>query len=184
MTDLTILIRRVKQGDGKAFRVLYEHLASDLYNYTFQYVKSDTTAQEIVQDSFVRLWRSRARLDETRDPKSYLFTIAYHQILREFRQQLRNPLLRDYLEYSETLPEDEKISYDYDTYVRAIENAKKRLPPRQRQIFVMNKEQGLPPKEIASRLGISEQVVRNQLSAAMKSIRERLLGHKSESHKY
>ena len=170
MTDLTILIRRVKQGDGKAFRVLYEHLASDLYNYTFQYVKSDTTAQEIVQDSFVRLWRSRARLDETRDPKSYLFTIAYHQILREF------------LEYSETLTEDEKISYDYDTYVRAIENAKKRLPPRQRQIFVMNKEQGLPPKEIASRLGISEQVVRNQLSAAMKSIRERLLGHKSESH--
>jgi len=172
--EISGLIIRIKHGDEKAFRLLYEQLASDLYRFAYRYVKSDSIAREIVQDSFVRLWSSRARLDEARDPRSYIFTIAYHQIIREFRQQLRNPLLRDYLEYAESLAENERITVDYDTYVRAIEKAKKNLPPRQREIFEMNKEQGLNASEIASRLNISEQVVRNQLSTALKSIRGKL----------
>ena len=103
--DLSSVIKRIRQGDERSFKVLYELLASDLYRFAYRYVKSDAIAQEIVQDSFVRLWNSRARLDPEQSPKAYIFTIAYHQILREFRQQLRNPLLRDYLEYAEALTE-------------------------------------------------------------------------------
>lgn len=173
--DLSSVIKRIRQGDERSFKVLYELLASDLYRFAYRYVKSDAIAQEIVQDSFVRLWNSRARLDPEQSPKAYIFTIAYHQILREFRQQLRNPLLRDYLEYAEALTENERITVDYDTYVNAIGRAKKKLPPRQREIFEMNRELGISPADIASRLGITEQVVRNQLSAATKFIREKVL---------
>lgn len=172
--DYPAIIKRIKTGDEKAFRTLYEELAPELYRFAYRYVKSDAIAAEIVQDTFVRLWSSRMRLDDSRDPRSYIFAIAYHQIIREFRQQLRNPLLRDYLEYAESMTEGEMSTVDYDTYIKAIQKAKKRLPPRQREIFEMNREQDLKPAEIASRLGISEQVVRNQLSAATRYIRSKL----------
>ena len=61
--------------------------------------------------------------------------------------------------------------YDYDTFVAGVEKAKMALSPRQREIYVKNKEEGIPVKEIASELGIGEQVVRNQLSAALSKVR-------------
>lgn len=175
MTDLTLIVRKIREGDEKAFKSLFELYSSSLYRFAYKYVKSDIISSEIVQNTFVAIWMGRMNLDETGNIRSYLFTIAYHQILREFRRQIANPLLKDYLEYSESLMEKEKNNLDYDTYVRIIEKAKKKLSPRQRVIFELNREMGIPVQEIAQRLDISEQVVRNQLSTAVKAIRAKLV---------
>ncbi|WP_303227724.1 RNA polymerase sigma factor, partial [Parabacteroides goldsteinii] len=70
--------------------------------------------------------------------------------------------------------DDVEAKYDFDLFLKELEVAKQKLTPRQREIFVLNKEYNLSVTEIASRLSITEQVVRNQLSAALKVLRNEL----------
>ena len=174
MVDEEKLVRKLARGDSRSFNLLYDRYVSSLYNFVYQYVKSDQTASEIVQETFVKLWTKREGLDPEKSVKSYLFTICYHKLIKELRRQVRNPLMVEYIGILEQSGETHP-SYDFDHYMAAIRKAKAELPPRQRQIFELAKEDGLSVKEIASRLGIQEQVVRNQLSAALKKLREDIL---------
>lgn len=83
--------------------------------------------------------------------------------------------MRDWVELSAAMSVESRISYDYDAYRKGLDAAKAKLSPRQKQIFCLNREEGLSVREISGQLGISEQVVRNQLSAALKKIRDYLL---------
>ncbi|MBO5420280.1 MAG: sigma-70 family RNA polymerase sigma factor [Bacteroidales bacterium] len=169
------LVRKIKEGDSRSFRLLYDKYVSDLYTFIYRYIKSADITDEIVQDTFIRFWMYRARLDENRSVKSYLFTISYRQMLKEMKRQMKNPLMRDYVEFSESLSIDHRQAYDYDIYVKTIEIAKESLSPRQREIWQMSREDGLSSMEIAEMLSIKEQVVRNQLSAAQRKIKEYLM---------
>lgn len=113
-------------------------------------------------------------LDGERSVKAYLFKTAKNILIKEFRRQIKTPLIRDYVDFMSALSVESGTRYDYDKYIKAIGIAKEGLTPRQREIFVMRMEDEKPFKEIASELGISEQVVRNQLTSAMKAIREAL----------
>ena len=165
--DDKTLVSRIKAGDSRCFRILYEKYVSDLYHFIFQYLKSADITDDIVQDTFVRLWLHRERLDETLSVRSYLFTISYRQI--------KNPLMHDYLEFMDSLAVEDRNAYDYDIYVKALSIAKENLSPRQKEIWQMSREDGLSSAEIASILSISDQVVRNQLSSSLRKIREFLL---------
>ena len=173
--DEKLLISQIKSGCEKSFRHLYELYVNDLYRFVFQYVKSEDTTDEIIQDAFIRLWMNRERLDESKSVKSYLFTISYRQMLKELRRQVKNPLMRDYVEFVDSLSVESRQTCDYDLYVRTLKLAKEDLPPRQREIWQLSREDGLSSSEIAQMLSISDQVVRNQLSAATRKIREKLL---------
>ena len=60
-----LLIQKVKSGDSRSFRMLYDRYVSDLWNYVFRWVKSAELADDIVQDTFFRLWTHRSSLYET-----------------------------------------------------------------------------------------------------------------------
>lgn len=137
-------------------------------------MKSSGTAEEITHEALIRLWLNRERLDENRSVRAYLFTIAKNQLIKELRRQLRNPLLRDYIDFVDNLSTESRIMYDYDTYAKGVRKAEEQLSPRQKEIFSMAKKDGLPVTQIAEFLSITPQVVRNQLSMAMKKIREYL----------
>ena len=176
MTDEKKLILSIKSGGGnRDFKVLYDLYYHQLYRFVYSFVKSSETAKEIAQDSFVRLWMNRERLDENRSVKGYLFAISKNQLIRELRRQMKNPLLRDYIEFACGIGQDAVIMCDYDTFAGGIEKAKESLSPRQREIYVKNKEEGISVRDIAFSLGIREQVVRNQLSAAVGKIRRYLM---------
>jgi len=160
--------------DDKSFVALYNSTYSQLHAFVLRYVKSSEVAEEIVQDAFVRLYFHRSVLDGERSVKAYLFKTAKNILIKEFRRQIKTPLIRDYVDFMSALSVESGTRYDYDKYIKAIGIAKEGLTPRQREIFVMRMEDEKPFKEIASELGISEQVVRNQLTSAMKAIREAL----------
>ena len=169
------LVRKLSRGDSHSFDVIYYKYVSTLYHFVYQWVKSDQIASEIVQDTFVKLWIRREGLDPNKSVKSYLFTISYHKIIKELRRQVRNPLMKDYIYVLETLSSEPHPDYDFDHYIAMLKKIKAELPLRQRQIFELAKEEGFSAKEIAAQLGIQEQVVRNQLSAALKRIREYII---------
>jgi RNA polymerase sigma-70 factor (ECF subfamily) len=170
-----ILIKMIKAGDSGSFHCLYDRYVSDLWHFIHQYVKSEEVTDEVVQDTFIRLWLYRNRLDENRSVKSLLFTISYRQMLKEIKRQVKNPQMRGFVEFSDGLETEDKYFYDYDVYVKALEIAKKSLTPRQREIWQLSREKEMSTEEIAKYLSIQEQVVRNQLSSALKKIREQLV---------
>ena len=171
------ILLAVQSGSEKAYKELYEQWVSRLYRFVFQYLKSKDASEDVVQETFLRIWSNRANLNPDTSFKSYLFTIAYHFLLKEIRRQLNNPLMEDYVEYLNRLS-TETIEVEslmcYDQFVEALEKGKQYLSPRQRTIFEMNKEYGLSIPEISEKLSITNQVTRNQLCMALKILRVEL----------
>ena len=171
------ILLSVRNGSEKAYQELYEQWVSRLYGFVFQYLKSKDATDDVVQETFLRIWSNRANLNPDVSFKSYLFTIAYHFLLKEMRRQLNNPLMEDYVEYlnrSSTVIAVAESLMCYDHFVNALEKGKQHLSPRQRIIFEMNKEYGMSISEISEKLSITNQVVRNQLYMALKILRVEL----------
>ena len=120
--------------------------ADSLYGFALLHTKSVVQAEDIVQETFLKLWNMRASLSVEGSFKSMLFTIAKHQV--------------------------EKIYYD--DFVDKLALAKQKLTPAQRNIFEMSREEGMSNAEIAALSDLSEQTVKNHLSAALKILREEL----------
>lgn len=73
-------------------------------------------------------------------------------------------------------PTEIEKKLDFDLFVEELNRAKDKLTSRQREIFEMSKEEGLTSSEIASKLGISEQTVYNQLSTALRLLKKEIKG--------
>lgn len=178
--DEKYLIQELKSGSAVAYKTLYEQWVSRLYGFVFRYTKSEAATDDIVQETFLRIWTNRSGLNPDSSFKSYLFTISWHFLLKELRRQLNTPSMEEYIEYQNNLSiSGEYIinGIDFESFRTALMQAKQKLSPRQREIFELNKEQDISITDIATRLSISEQVVRNHLSAALKIIRAELQNH-------
>jgi len=109
-----------------------------------------------------------------------LFKISRNLIIDEFRKRLSEPLFEDYLNYCDeavlSTPTEIERKLDFDLFVEELNRAKEKLTSRQREIFEMSKEEGLTSSEIASKLGISEQTVYNQLSTALRLLKKEIKG--------
>ncbi|GGJ95292.1 MULTISPECIES: RNA polymerase sigma factor [Parabacteroides] len=170
------LLKELTEGSESSFNALYNLWGARLYRFAFSYLKSDSAAKDVVQETFVKIWTNRAGINPDTSFKAYLFTISYHFLLKELRRQLNHPQMENYLEIKKEVvsAEDVEAKYDFDLFLKELETAKQKLTPRQKEIFTLNKEYNLSITEIASRLSITEQVVRNQLSAALKVLRREL----------
>lgn len=169
------LIRRLKQSDYKAFNRIYELYAKPLFAYSMQYTKQIEDAEEIVQDVFVRLWnqRDRVRLEDTLRP--LLFIMARHLLINAYRTRVNQPAYEDYLNYADKLSvDDAKNRIEYSDFLKTFRKALSALPRTQQIVIELSRLQQMSVKEIAMRLSLSEQTVKNQLSLGIKRLRESL----------
>ena len=175
--DEFTLVKEVKENSRESFNLLYNRWVSRLYSFIYHYVKSEEITDDILQETFMRIWLNREKLDTSRPFKSYLFTISYNCLLKELKHQLNNPLMDEYVAYQESLStsaDEVNSKMEYDQFQLALNEAKLKLTPRQREIFELNKEYDLSVAEIAEQLHITEQVVRNQLSTSLRILRVEL----------
>ncbi len=169
-------IKALREDSYEAFNIIYEMYVDQLYGYFLMHTKSQQLSEDLVQEVFIKLWNNRKNLKEIGSLKSMLFIIGRNLMIDTFRTQLNNVELDQYVEYIEENlydPETERI-VPFDEYVNALESGKKSLTDRQLQIFEMSKEEGKSNLEIAESLQLSEQTVKNTLSASLKKIRSYL----------
>jgi len=177
MNSERTVVDGVRNGSYKDFQSLYEKYAPILHPFVYGLTRSQSITNDIVQDTFIKIWVNRTQIEPTLSFKSYLFKIARNQVIDEFRRKMSNPLFEDYLLYCESpelsdSPTDKGI--DYDEFILRLEIAKSKLQPRQREIFELSKEQGLPAKEIAQKINVTEQSIYNQLSLSLQILREEM----------
>lgn len=172
------IIKKLREGSYEAFDTLYNVYADSLYGFVLLHTKSVVQAEDIVQDTFLKLWHMRSSLSVEGSFKSMLFTIAKNHVIDVFRQQINRANFEDYIAFCEDENLSDNTSVDkiyYDDFLEKLAIAKQKLTPAQRNIFELSREEGLTNAEIAHNAGLSEQTVKNHLSAALKVLRTELL---------
>lgn len=170
-----ILFYKLSQGDVGAFEELFQQRRQQIFKFIVMYTKSTTVAEELTQEVFIRLWKSRASINMNQNPKSYLNTIAKNLALNYLRSQTKQARLKEELwERSQRFssnPEDQLVFKDYQAIFNSI---LEELPQKKRDIYVLSKHHGKTHDEIATELGLSKKTVKNNLWEAFKLIRTRL----------
>ncbi len=167
------LISLLRSGSQYAFERLFENYSQKLYRFSLSYLKSETEAEEIVQDVFLKLWENRDKLRNETSFQSYLFTIAFNDIRKHFNKKARDERYRteilDFL--SDENPSVETIP-DFETLVIKLESLIDQMPDRRKEIFRKRKKEGKAVRDIAGEMEISQKTVENQITEAMNYLKK------------
>ncbi len=146
--------------------------SSQLYSFSFKLLKSKNKAEDIVQETFLKIWDRRAQLKIEGSFKSLLMTIALNDIRGSFNQISRENNLKNELLFSLS-NNSEKYSPEnrYEELVNILETLLEQLPEKRKQIFIKKKIKGQKVKDIAAELNISEKTVEYHVAQTMKYLK-------------
>lgn len=166
----------MKGGSRQAFDRIYHYYFPKLYAYSLKCSKRTEVAEEIVQETFVQLWLSRASIRETDKLDHLLIVIAHHKLLNAMRQTACAPSYTDFVDYADTVatPSDGDRSVEYEEFLYLLRQALATLPDTQRRVVELSRLEGMKNADIARTLNRSEQTVRNQLSLGLKALYTKL----------
>ena len=166
------LISLLKKGSKPAFDRIYQMYAKRLYAFCLQYTKSTEDAEEIVQDVFVRLWFNRENIRQEESLRALLFIMAKNQLINAYRATINSPIYEDYIQcQNETGISHTHHHIEYKEFVALIKRKLRSLPETQQRVIELSRFSDLTNKEIAQKLSLSEQTIKNQLSVGLKSLK-------------
>jgi len=169
------LILSLKNDSYKAFERIYQMYAKRLFAYSMQFTKSQEESEEIVQDVFMRLWTNRAKIRQDDTLRPLLFIMTKHYLINAFRTKINQPEYEEYIQYvNEHSVDDASYRLEYKEFVAKFRAILKTLPETQQKVITLSKIEQFSNKEIADKLSLSEQTVKNQLSLGLKSLKEKL----------
>lgn len=166
---------RLKQGDEKAFEVVYWKYSSWVFNFIHSLLYDKSLTEDLTQTVFLKIWEKRASIDPELGFDSYLFAIARNLVYKETENRLQseqfNITLKDRSAETDSLMEE---NIDAESLREYIDTLIEQLPPSRKDIFYLSRRQHLSNKEIAARLFISEKTVETQLYRALRFIKQKL----------
>jgi RNA polymerase sigma-70 factor, ECF subfamily len=168
------LAESVKRGDKKSYEYLFKSYYSNLCKYARNIVHNETTAEDLVMDIFVKIWESPEKLMISTSISGYLYQCVHNHCI--------NYLTRKHKQFSELnaetinklhalIPQDSSsdplTGINIIELSRRIEQSIELLPVECRKIFILSRTEELSHKEIALKLGISENTVKVQIYRAL-----------------
>jgi len=172
----TELIKLLKKGDIAAFDAIYNQYCHKLHQFVFMYLKQEEDAEEVVQEVFIKIWESREKVDVYLSFESFLFTIAYNSTMSLLRKRVSETKSREYLKSLQKIETEEKVidEIQYNELNNKVQSLLEQLTPRQSEIYLLSREEGLSHKEIAIKLNISESTVNNHLVTILKFLKSNI----------
>lgn len=168
-------IEGVRNSDALSFRALFDRYYVQLSSFATEYVKSYDAGREVAQEVFIKIWASRESFSIDGSLKSYLYRAVYHQALNYIEKENKR---RNYEQQAAIRSEESSEGADdriIASEVRiAIREAVRQLPPKRNLVFVLHRQHGLSIKEVAQVLNVSPKTVENQMTEAMKFLRDKL----------
>ncbi len=141
-----------------------ENYADDLYRFVLSNLKNEAEAQDIVQDTFEKVWRKRAEVSYSKI-KSYLFSTAYHTMIDKIRKRKKETDLGD-VEYNKYYHERQ-----YNGLQEVLHKALDQLPAKQRSVVLLRDYEGYSYKEIETITGLNASQVKVYIYRARKKLR-------------
>lgn len=173
------LIRAIRTGDYHAFRELYSRYSDLIYRNIMVRVNSSFDADDIFQDFFVRLWERRDTLQIDGNVRGYLLVWLRNHIFNTIKEKQ----IRQRHHSSPELKPPEGDEYEWvriesRDLIEKLRGVVDRFPPSLRAVYVLRREENMSVREIAQRLGVSEQTVKNQVADINKRLKK-AVGNKS-----
>ncbi len=166
------LFEEVKKDDLKAYETLFNRYYKELYRFAYNYLREQAPAEEMAQEVFLYLWEKRSQIDIKTTLKTYLYSAIKNKCLNfiKYEKPRRHELEENHL--AMMITHQPEKSGDPELMKKHIEDAINQLPTKCRQIFVLSRNAGLTYEEIAEEMDISIKTVENQMSIALKKLRE------------
>jgi len=171
-TDLWLLVRN---GNVAAYGELYERHWASLFETAYWHLYDKAAAKDIVQEVFVYCWQKREQIQINESVAAYLRTAVRFKVLNYLKAESVREKYQ--LLAGQALP---VITHATGVHIALADlqasyhRELARLPEKMREVFIDSRDHGLSINEIAQKRSISPQTVKNQLSAALKKLREAL----------
>ena len=159
-------MKRVAQGDGGALAGLVERHSARVHAYLVRYTRSREDADDLLQETWMRVARAARRFDPTRRFRTWLYGIATNLARDLFRR--RGSRERARLEVPRETPAREPDIAERRELHARIE----KLPDRMREVVLLRFFEGMNEAEMAATLGIARGTVKSRLHSAMGRLRE------------
>jgi len=166
------LLPGFRLGDPEAVWRVLQRYSREIHYLAIQLLKDRETAEEIVDDCFLKAWNARHQFQSSADIKSFLYVVARNACLDHIKSP-RNRVFESIDELADHVASDENIEAQviYTELVSALYHEVRKLPKKQRQVFQLSYFDGLSTQEIAERMAISPNAVFINKHEATKAIR-------------
>jgi len=184
-TDAALMLR-YREGDARAFEILYERHKGALYRYLLRMCRHQETANDLFQEVWSKVIASRESYEVRAQFNTFLFRIAHNCAVDHFRRVGRQHAdrtddvveLEDRLAGAESERPEAQLS---EMQVRdSFRQALLQLPPEQRDVFVLYEETGLSLEEIGSVTGVAMETAKSRLRYALNKLRAALQQHRPD----
>lgn len=160
------------EGNEEAFTILYDRYYRPVVSFVQQLVKLPALAEDLSQETFVRIWEAREQLAKVQSFKSYLFVAARNHALNCLKlaaseQALKGEIIRHFQQLRNST-EEEMLTQAYLQHIDRVLNS---LPAQTRRIFHLCREQEHSYDEVAALLGISKNAVKKHMMRSIKSLK-------------
>ncbi|WKL49345.1 RNA polymerase sigma-70 factor [Flavobacterium pectinovorum] len=172
--DNNLLIEALRNGDEKAYAYLIDTYHHKLCVYANSLVKNIYSAEDIVQNVFIKVWEQRTRLKSDHALKSFLYKLVYNEFIDLYRKnQSLFSLEKSYYDALNSIVfEDDSESFQ--RVLNVVNKEIQNLPPKCKEVFILSKKEGLTNIEIAEHLDVSVKTVEAQITKAFSILRTSL----------
>ena len=169
------LLNKISQGNELAFKSLFERYRNQLYTYLFKITKSAETAEEIVLDVFLKIWHGRQTITQIENFDQFLFRVAHNKAIDFLRSLKRNPVIQQEVWNLMQEPKSEENA-DNKLLLKNTEaiigQAIDKLSPQRQKVFYLHHHLDLTNEEIAQKLNLTKNTVRNHLCSSIEFVRK------------
>lgn len=168
------LVKNLQKGDIEAFDQIFKKYGDRLFGFALSYLKSKEETEGLVQDVFLKIWENRKNLKKESSLKSYLFTIAYHDMCKFFRKKQIHEKFLEERSNTKNVTINLEEQLEYNATLEQVDQLIEKLPEKQKVIFLKSRKEGKSTKEIAEEMNLAPGTIDNQISAALKFLRKNL----------
>ena len=174
------LITALANDDEQAFAALYNKYHQKLFFFILNFTHSQPVAEDALQEVFVKLWTERKKLTGITNFNAWLFKIAKNHVLNSLKRMAHETLiLTSIAQDINPNSEDTYAILSYKDIYAVLQSGMNELPPQQKLVIELSREEGLKYEEIAGRLKISPLTVKKHAARALQYLREKIKKHYS-----
>ena len=174
-------LRKIRKGDLDSFETLFHQYYPGLCSYAESLLGKPEVAEEVVQDVFYNIWKNRETLRINRSLQSYLYRSAYNNSMMYLRKMRREFFMEEGLANNQVVDSpDPSQALQLNEVSELIARTLEGLPDRTREIFLMNRQEGLKYREIAEKLSISVKTVESNMGKALNALRNSMEKYEQE----
>ena len=173
--DESRLIELIREGDPLSFEILFQKYYVRFYNFVLNLTKNPQTAEDIVQNVFMKIWINRKNLRPDQSIPNYIYVLSKHEVLNHLRDrkvytQVERLVMAE--QPYEAVTDQNMDLKELDDRIRKFIAA---MPEQRRKVFLLSRYRGMGNKAIAELMGLSVRTVDRHINLALTSLRKEFL---------